>query len=144
VARTIAAAGLESYYETRSAPGAPPPEVPPAAPEVEPQGHELTLIIDRVRCAACLWLVEQTLRRVPGVEQANVNYATQRAQIAWDPAQTSLARIVAAVRAGGYDAFAYEPRRQEEGEPRARRAALLPLIVGAFGARQVVRGAGPA
>jgi len=52
--------------------------------------REATLILDRIRCAACLWLNEQSLRRVPGMLRADVNFTTQRAQVAWDPAVTRL------------------------------------------------------
>jgi Cu2+-exporting ATPase len=143
VARTIAAAGLESYYETRCAPAAPP--VSPGENVDESfEGSEASLIIDRVRCAACLWLVEQTLRRLPGVKRAAVNYATQRAQVAWDPAQTRLPALVAAVRGVGYDAYPYDPVRHEEVERRERRAALWRLFVAAFGAMQVMMYAFPA
>ncbi|MBI4123708.1 MAG: cation transporter, partial [Betaproteobacteria bacterium] len=77
------------------------------------------------------------LRRVPGVTRADVNYATQRAQVAWDPSLTSLAKIVAEVRAVGYDACPYEPRRQEQIARKERRAALWRLFVAGFGAMQV-------
>ena len=145
VACTIAAAGLESYYETRSAPGAVAHPLPSAGnPDADFQGTDATLLIERVRCAACLWLVEQTLRRLPGVTRADVNYATQRAQVAWDAEATKLSRIVQAVRAVGYDACPYEPRRQEALERRERRAALWRLFVAAFGAMQVMMYAFPA
>jgi Cu2+-exporting ATPase len=145
VARTIVAGGLESYYETRSAPGARPEELP--AMEELDEGHggaEASLIIDRVRCAACLWLVEQTLARLPGVTRAHVNYATQRAQVSWDASLVSLSRIIAAVRAVGYDAYPYAPRVQDEVQRRERRTALWRLFVAAFGAMQVMMYAFPA
>src|SRR5215510_11490766 len=83
VARTIASAGLDAYYETRSSVAAPPAALPPVeALDETAAGSEAALIVDRVRCAACLWLVEQTLRRTAGVTRADVNYATQRAQVA--------------------------------------------------------------
>ena len=145
VARTIVAAGLESYYATRSAPGPAPADLPSLQTFDESvQGSEVALIVDRVRCAACLWLVEQTLRRVPGVSRADVNYATQRAHVAWDPGRVRLSRIIEAVRAVGYDALPYEPRRQDELERRERRAALWRLFVAAFGAMQVMMYAFPA
>jgi Cu2+-exporting ATPase len=145
VARTISAAGLESYYETRCAPGAAPQGLASVENPFESfDGSEVSLIIDRVRCAACLWLVEQTLRRVPGVTRADVNYATQRAQVAWDPAGTTLSKIVAAVRAVGYDAYPYDAQRHAELEQRERRAALWRLFVAAFGAMQVMMYAFPA
>ncbi|MDW8468053.1 MAG: heavy metal translocating P-type ATPase metal-binding domain-containing protein [Burkholderiales bacterium] len=133
VATAIAAGGLERYYETRTAPGPAPQPYAPAAAYDEPQAlaHyavpagegllEATLILERVRCAACLWLLEQTLRRTPGVRRADVNYATRRATVVWDPRATRPSAIIAAVRAIGYDAAPWDPQRQSA--RRARRAA---------------------
>jgi Cu2+-exporting ATPase len=73
-----------------------------------------------------------------------VNFTTQRAQVAWDPSRTSLAKIIAAVREVGYDACPYEPRRHEARERRERRAELWRLFVAAFGAMQVMMYAFPA
>ena len=145
VARTIAAAGLDAYYETRSSVAATPAELPPVE-EVDDgaAGAEAALIVDRVRCAACLWLVEKTLQRAPGVTHAHVNYATQRAQVAWDPAKTALSAIVRAVRDVGYDAYPYVPRRQDEVQRRESRKALWRLFVAGFGAMQVMMYAFPA
>jgi Cu2+-exporting ATPase len=160
VAAAIVAGGGERYYETREAPGgerAPlPGALPPAAVYDDPQAQRqfavagddgsrsATLILDRIRCAACLWLNEATLRRLPGVLRADVNYATQRAQIAWDPARTRLSAIVEAIRAVGYDAFPYDPQRQSVFDRAARRRALWRLFVAGFGAMQVMMYAFPA
>jgi P-type Cu2+ transporter len=145
VARTIAAAGLEAYYETRSSPAAPPADLSSLEElDAAAAGSEAALIVDRVRCAACLWLVERTLQRTPGVTRAHVNYATQRAQVAWDPATTSLSALVRAVREVGYDAYPYEPRRQDELSRRESRRALMRLFVAGFGAMQVMMYAFPA
>jgi Cu2+-exporting ATPase len=142
VAQTIAAAGLGRYYETRTAPASRPeplPELPAAGP-----GSEAALILERVRCAACLWLIERVLQAEPGVRRASVNYATRRAHVAWDPQRTSLGALVGAIRAVGYDACPYEPGRQAAIERRERRAALWRLFVAAFGAMQVMMYAFPA
>lgn len=162
VARTIVAGGFEQYYETRSAPqpgdGAArlPQDLAPleiyddpeaqrqfvAAPHA--QRREVSLILDRIRCSACLWLSEQWLRRQPGVLRVDINYATHRAQLAWDPAQTRLSQILEAVRAIGYDAYPYEPRREDDLTRRARRRAARRLFVAGFGATQVMMYAFPA
>lgn len=150
VARTIVGAGLESYYETRTS-CALPPFLPGESNSDEGQAvdaggnaTEVALILDRVRCSACLWLIEQTLRRVPGVLRADVNYATRRAHVAWDAARTGLPAILDAVRAVGYDAYPYDAARQEALERRERRTALWRLFVAAFGAMQVMMYAFPA
>jgi len=156
VAGTIAAAGFGRYYETRSAPGEKPRELPglealddPAAQSqfsaaTGPGERSATLILDRIRCPACLWLNERALRRIPGVLRADVNYATQRAQVAWDPARCRLSAIIGAIRAIGYDAFPYDPRRQTAFDRAARRTALWQLFVAGFGAMQVMMYAFPA
>ena len=143
VASTIAAGGFERYYEARTA------AAPRAMPDQEdtfsePETPEASLILERITCGACLWLIEAVLRRVPGVAEVQVNFATRRAHVSWDPARTTLASIVAAVRAVGYDACPYEPRRQEQAERRERRTALWRLFVAAFGAMQVMMYAFPA
>ncbi len=162
VARTIVTGGFERYYETRSAPrpgdGAAllPKDLPPleiyddpaaqrqfvAAPETG--RREVSLILDRIRCAACLWLSEQWLRRQPGILRVDINYATHRAQVAWDPARTQLSKILEAVRAIGYDAYPYDPQRQDALAQRARRTAYWRLFVAGFGAMQVMMYAFPA
>lgn len=162
VARTIVTGGFEKYYETRSAPrvgdGAAllPQDLPPLEVYDDPEAQrqfvaapdaarrEVSLILDRIRCAACLWLSEQWLRRQPGILRVDINYATHRAQVAWDPARTQLSAILAAVRAIGYDAYPYDPQRQEALAQRARRTAYWRLFVAGFGAMQVMMYAFPA
>jgi P-type Cu2+ transporter len=141
VARTIAGAGFERYYETRTAAAERPSQRNPIE---EPAGSEASLILEHVRCAACLWLIEQVLRRHPGVTHASVNYATQRAQVSWDAEKASLAAIVESIRSVGYDACPYDPRKQDEVERLERRTALWRLFVAGFGAMQVMMYAFPA
>jgi len=142
VARTIAEAGLQAYYRTRSAPARAPVELP-ALQGDSPERREAALVLERVSCAACVWLIEAQLKRQPGV-RVQVNYATRRAHVAWDPGRASLSSIVAAIRAVGYDASPFEPRQQEALERREQRAALWRLFVAAFGAMQVMMYAFPA
>ena len=156
VAGTIAAGGFAHYYETRAQPGSRPPEHAPALAYDDPRAqqqfsyssgpneHSATLILDRIRCAACLWLNEQALRSLPGVLRADVNYTTQRAQVTWDPALRRFSEIIEAIRAVGYDAYPYDPQRQSILEHGARRKALWRLFVAGFGAMQVMMYAFPA
>ena len=156
VATTIADAGNAQYYETRLQPGAAPQASADALayddPSTQrqftvsngPNERSATLILDGIRCAACLWLNEQTLRSVPGVLRAELNYTTQRASVAWDPARCRLSDLIAAIRAVGYDAFPYDPQRQTALDRDLRRKALWRLFVAGFGAMQVMMYAFPA
>jgi len=142
VAHAIVDGGFARYYETRCSPASPPRELP--REDCAEGTGEASLILGGVTCAACLWLIEQVLARTPGITQAHVNYTTQRARVAWDGEKTSLSRIVAAIRAVGYDAVPYDPQRQEEARRKSRRAELWRLFVAGFGAMQVMMYAFPA
>ena len=142
VAHTIVDGGFESYYRTRTEPAS----TPHARPALEnlPNNGSASLILEGLRCSACSWLIEQVLRRQAAVTGVHVNYATQRAQLDWEPSQASLAELIAAIRAIGYEATPYNPRRQEEAYRRERRAALWRLFIAGFGAMQVMMYAFPA
>ena len=59
--------------------------------------------ISNMSCAACALRVEKALGQVPGVEKATVNFATEKAQVTFDPQSASVAALVDTVRSAGYD-----------------------------------------
>ncbi|MGZ5154928.1 MAG: heavy metal translocating P-type ATPase [Caldimonas sp.] len=89
-------------------------------------------------CAGCAGLIEQALLGEPGVLEARVSYAAQRASVAWDPAATRLSRILAVVRNAGYGAApdaAAPARALRQAESRS---ALWRLFVAVFCMMQVM------
>ena len=62
------------------------------------------LRLSGIDCAACAAPIEAALRAVPGVRQAQVHAASERAQVRWSPQETRLSHLVAAVQKAGYDA----------------------------------------
>lgn len=61
------------------------------------------LALEGMTCAACASRIERALNRIDGVE-ASVNYATERAAVAYDPARARLDDLLRAVAAAGYRA----------------------------------------
>lgn len=55
-------------------------------------------------CASCANTVARSLKRVEGVRDANVNIATERATVTFDPTVVHTARLIQQVRDAGYDA----------------------------------------
>ena len=61
------------------------------------------LDIEGMTCASCVNRIERYLRKVDGIEVANVNLATERATVVARP-DVTVEQILAAVEAAGYDA----------------------------------------
>ena len=62
----------------------------------------LELPITGMTCASCVARNEKALRKVEGVDDASVNFATEKATIAFDPDVVSADELVHAVEAAGY------------------------------------------
>ena len=55
-------------------------------------------------CASCAQTIERALKDHVGVEQANVNFASEKAYLTYNPKVTSKKELIETVRATGYDA----------------------------------------
>ena len=62
----------------------------------------LDIGIDGMTCAACVTRVEKALKKVPGVQEASVNLATESARVLADADGQMPARLQRAVRDAGY------------------------------------------
>src|SRR5919112_6778624 len=63
---------------------------------------DVSFPVSGMTCASCVNRVEKAIAKVPGVERAAVNLATERATVNYDPGQTTAADIAAAVERAGY------------------------------------------
>jgi Cu+-exporting ATPase len=84
-----------------------------AAPTT-PQPQTADFDIEGMSCASCVNRITRFLGRVEGVEEANVNLATESATVRFDPGQTDMAALAAAIEAAGYVAHAVEPEKAAE------------------------------
>lgn len=107
-------------------------------------GCEVVLLLERVRCAACLWLIESALSRIPGVTEAGVNYTSRRARVVWDPVRVRLSEILREISRFGYGAVPLQPLARETREAGAQRDLLLRMLVAGLGMMQVMMYAWPA
>ncbi|MGE5139128.1 MAG: heavy metal translocating P-type ATPase [Rudaea sp.] len=64
---------------------------------------QVVLPIRGMTCASCVAHVEHGLQGTPGVQNATVNLATERATVSFDPTRTTLPDMVLNVRDTGYD-----------------------------------------
>ena len=69
-----------------------------------------TLDIEGMTCASCVGRVEKALDKIPGVEAASVNLATEQAKVRLkSDSETSVAEVIAQVQKTGYGAKLSNP-----------------------------------
>jgi Cu2+-exporting ATPase len=157
VTQTIRAAGLTTFYALRDRDAVPAvcadddwrrADAAAAAAglvrSVDAGLHEVALLVDGIRCGACVWLLETWLERQPGVREARVNLATRRARLRYDDGRIGLAEILHAVAQIGYRAHPYDPARREALARSESRALLLRAGLALLGMMQVMMFAVPA
>ena len=109
-----------------------------------PSCQESQLRIEGMRCAACAVSIEQALRAVPGVIEAEVNAASHRARIVWSVASAPPSRWLSAVDHAGYHAVPALDAPARERRLSEQRTALWRLLVAGFCMMQVMMYAWPA
>ncbi len=95
-----------------------------------------SLPIIGMTCANCAATIERNVRKLPGIQEANVNLANERLTVAYDPSVLTHDDIVARVRKAGYDVPEVTASEElEDAEAKARQAEIAHqwrrLIVGA-------------
>jgi P-type Cu+ transporter len=100
----IASAVERAGYGVDELPAEPVVAPEPVAPTpASPNGSaEAVLPIEGMTCASCVRRVEKGLEKVPGVTAADVNLATERASVAYDPAVANFSQLTDAVEKAGY------------------------------------------
>lgn len=155
VAQAIVDSGMESYYQFRTDKAPTGKELVPEfltqikaydIPAVqdrfvtvdEGDVSQVSLILEGITCAACIWLNEQYLSSLPGVIKVQINYTSHRARIRWDHTKISLSEIIEAVSRIGYLAHPYDPKRQQAVVEQERKNLLRRIGVAGLLGMQVM------
>ncbi|HLD31832.1 MAG TPA: heavy metal translocating P-type ATPase [Patescibacteria group bacterium] len=97
--------------------------------------QKMILNISKMHCASCAATIEHTLKKIPGVLSVNVNFATEKAWLEFEPTQISLTKIKGTIKNLGY--VADEPILEDghdhhgeaaSGTKKLRQRFLLSLI----------------
>lgn len=82
--------------------------------------RNIQLSLSGMHCASCAGIIERSLRKLPGVVGANVNFAAEKAHVTIEGSKTGSADLIAAIKQAGYGAeevdakdTEYETRKRE-------------------------------
>ncbi|MCF7996796.1 MAG: heavy metal translocating P-type ATPase [Chromatiaceae bacterium] len=152
VCEAIFAAGLEGFYR-RTPEGevlGPPPEPPKqlalydldevqaAYLDTTADLREINLHVEGIHCAACVWLIETGLSKMPGVEEARVNLTGRRLRLKWDNSRQRLSSLIGRLGEIGYAAVPFDPETAEGALKRGNRALLFRMAFAAFAAMNLM------
>ena len=89
---------------------------------VQPDNDEHTLLIEGMTCASCVTRLERVLHKVPGVVDASVNLATEKARI--HSTGVPVSALIAAVQKAGFDAHIDPTARLPVGDSSVAEASV--------------------
>ncbi|RLA48189.1 MAG: cadmium-translocating P-type ATPase [Gammaproteobacteria bacterium] len=154
VAGLISANGLDNFYQQRTAFNERPqqqdsttleqyliyddPELAAGFTVVDDTGmRSASLLLGGITCAACTWLIEQSMSRLPGVDRALVNLQQSRLDIHFDPVKLPLSEIFARVEQLGYRPRPFQTSTARLQMAQEYRTELRRLAVAGLGMMQV-------
>ncbi|MBU3978506.1 heavy metal translocating P-type ATPase, partial [Patescibacteria group bacterium] len=87
--------------------------------EITPKKNEVSankriqLGLSGMHCTSCAGLIEKALKKVPGVKEASVNFAAEKATVMYDEGQAGEDDLINAVKKAGYSASLIDAKDTE-------------------------------
>ncbi len=100
--------------------------------------QRITLALSGMHCTSCAGIITRALKKVPGVKDANVNFAAEKAAVVYDEGAATDEDLIKAVKKTGYGATVYdvkdtqfETRKRQEEIARYWRKFILSFVLSA-------------
>lgn len=151
VAESIAGAGLKQYYQYRTSPAIKAEQHSGEDYQLFDQtafnrefvhqdqhGHQCAdILIEGVSCAACSWLIENSIAPMPGVQNIHFNLQDKRLRLTWDQQQSKLSDVIQRLANLGYRPKPYLPDALKDSHRKEHYLFLKRLGVAFIGMMQV-------
>ena len=73
----------------------------------------IVLSLSGMHCASCAALIEHSIKKLPGINQANVNFAAEKVSIIFDQTLVETQELIGAVNKAGYKAVLADEKDKE-------------------------------
>ncbi|WP_082354000.1 heavy metal translocating P-type ATPase [Marinagarivorans algicola] len=154
IAMAIVDGGLQNYYQYREQQGVKPEatQVQRAAFEAydllevqedfvvtdlqQPALLQAAITVEGITCTACVWLIEQHIKKLTGVASVSVNSGSHQGVIRFDPKHIKLSKIFAEFARIGFQLNPNTARNYQNDWQQRQRKAILRLGVAGLGMMQ--------
>jgi heavy metal translocating P-type ATPase len=97
------------------------------------RGESAHFSVKGMYCAGCAAAAQEVLRREAGVKSADVNFASERGRIEYDPEQVDPAEVLRKLDRLGYQARLLSDPREQKAEKQQERLLIQLIVAAAFG-----------
>lgn len=146
VCHTIYQSGLESFYQKtpENEKLAPPPEqnnefesfdsdeVQADYVDALTEDRIINLLVEGIHCAACIWLIEQTLSKHEAVISVEANLTSKRLRLRWNNSQAKLSELLKLLAQVGYKAVPFDMDTAEGALAKRHRGMLYRMAFAGF------------
>ncbi|PLY00618.1 MAG: copper-translocating P-type ATPase [Desulfuromonas sp.] len=145
----IAGSGLDKFYQQRDWPEQGVPEgvytsefsdnsLSPYVIPLNENFSEISFLVDGIRCATCVWLLEKVVQDEMGIEQIRVNYGSHRARVIFNHKLTNPEKIFSGISRLGYLPRPFTRNAMQESAMREQKSLLIRFGTAAFLSMQLM------
>ncbi len=98
----------------------------------------LDLMVEGVHCGGCIAKIEGSLRKLPGVTEARLNFTTRRLRLRWRGEQEQGSALLERLQGLGYRAIPYDPTQLGAADRGEAKALLKAMAVAGFAAGNIM------
>jgi heavy metal translocating P-type ATPase len=96
-------------------------------------GETAHFAVKGMYCAGCAAAAQEVLRRQPGIKSADVNFASERGRIDYDPKQVNPTEVLRKLDRLGYQARLLSDPQEQKAEKQQERLLIQLIVAAAFG-----------
>lgn len=98
--------------------------------------ERINLSISDMHCSSCAGIIERAIKKLPGIFEINVNFASEKAQVVYNAHLIDADKIIGAVKRAGYGALAidekdrdFERRKKDQEIASIRKKFIFSLVL---------------